>query len=235
MICPLGDPCVLLKNPYNGFIWAICAQPLGVSCREHVLRTRAILQKLKTVSVVFFALVASVTLISILAVAEDAPPPVSLSLEVTPAVVEASRPVTVTATLTAKQPVTLCLLKDSAPQFAFDLEGSLGDLVSLMPVMATLPDGERISPYRKTGVYERLIALKNGDSFDIRVNLSRQLKHTRLRAGEYLLSGEFALCDQTMFANDAGTGYQRVKKLMNYPGKAMQIKADRDARFYQSN
>lgn len=160
-------------------------------------------------------------------------PPIVLTLSATPSIVEGRRPITVTATLHAKQPATLCLLKDPAAQFTLALSKPSGQVIPLQPIVATLPDALTSSPFKPKGVYHRLVPLTGGEIFQVRLNLSRQLPHLHLRPGEYLLSGEFTLCSQPVFEQPLP---QQQHALSIYPGDhAVTLYTHRPARFYQSD
>ncbi len=174
-----------------------------------------------------------------LAMAKNDPPsiatddaPVTLSVEVDPGVVLARRPVVAVATITAKQPTTVCLMADPNVQFKLLLTDAHGKDVPSRPVVATLPDAETVSPFRAEGVFHRLMPLRAGQSMTLRLNVSRHIGWNRLPVGEYQVHSTFNLCNPTIFDKHP---VDKRSALSDYPVDSLAVETAEKARFYQSD
>lgn len=103
----------------------------------------------------------------------------------------------VEASLTAKEPLTLCLFEQPLTQFDWEILKVGEGLLSLEPLVVQFApkDPFSVAPYLRG--YDRWVRLKPGETYTFRLLLSRLTlaKGHGWQSGEYRISAAFRLCD----------------------------------------
>jgi hypothetical protein len=118
-------------------------------------------------------------------------PPLVLRVEPVKSIYRLREGVTLQFTLTAQEPVRLCLEKDPLTQFQFQVtRGGKGQI----PLEPLVVNDNRELYFEKM----RIIDLKPGQTFPYRANLKRlnPAKGEKWLAGDYSVQTTFNLCDQ---------------------------------------
>lgn len=177
--------------------------------------------------------------------------PVVITLAPRQSVVGKRGAVGLLATFKARQAVTLCLLPNPLSQFTLAVTEIGRGVRPLPPSLVPLPDPTRYSPFRKEGIYARLVDLKPGQMFTLPLQVPRVPFSDGIpwASAEYKIGGSFALCDQTPFvgvpatagdASSSQTSYSGSAamgsraSLWEYPGTTRSITITSPARFYLS-
>ena len=177
--------------------------------------------------------------------------PVMVTLAPRQSVVGKRGAVGILATFKARQTITLCLLPNPLSQFTLTVTEIGRGLRPLPPSLVPLPDPTRYSPFRKEGIYARLVPLKPGQVFTLPLQVPRVPFSDGVpwESAEYKIGGSFALCDQTPFSGVAATTADASSpqssyagsavmgsraSLWEYPGNTRSIPITSPARFYLS-
>ncbi|MFN8615163.1 MAG: hypothetical protein U0003_04545 [Vampirovibrionales bacterium] len=177
--------------------------------------------------------------------------PVAVTLAPRQSIVGKRGAIGLVATFQARQPVTLCLLANPLSQFNLTVTRIGQGPRPLPPSLVALPDPSRYSPFRKEGLYARLVPLKTGQMFSLPLQVPRLpfADGSVWESAEYKIGGTFALCDQSPFqgAVVAATGPAPTEAyaeavpmtgsraaLWEYPGNVRPIAIRGSARFYLS-